>query len=721
MISKEQPNYQHEGETDVLGILQTLWEKKWFLLALMFVCLTGAILYTARQVPEFRANLLLQIEEGRNRTKAMLNTATTHLVEGTRRDTPAIQVALMKSRFILEPVVQALQLDVVVRPNQSRLGRWLFPSKAKVKDIVFEVPQEQFGQHFYLKYEKPGFVALYDSHKKRILEGPVGKALASDKGDIQLAVKKVQAPVGSRFLVIKRSEVEVSQQLGAKLKIDDIGVKRSVGIFDISFRDPDGKQAARVLNKIAVVTQEEDAKKKLLEASKLLNFLYQQLPETKKSLEKAELALNQYRVSHDKIDIKLQTQKGLQQLAEVEKQLGQLESDALEMRQRYTAEYPDVKTLRHQITILKQKKGELEARLSALPEHDQMAIDLMREVQVNSELYTTLLNKIQELQVIKAATVSDVRILSYANVPDKPLPSKRSLIYFASLLFGLMLGSLYIFGRKLLFPRVDDPHWIEYQYQTPTLAIIPYAPEQEDSPVLGQRSLLAQNNGRHLAVESIRNLRTSLYVHLSCASAQTLAILGVANGVGKTFIACNLAYLLASTNKRVLLIDTDLRTGMVHKTFGLNAKQGLSEVLQGLVPLESALKPTTHRSLTVLTSGAYPYNPSELLASEQFKNHLKTLAKEFDFVILDTGAISPMTDALSVAAIASVNYLVVGADAHQPMEVDMVMKGLSRANVSIQGTIFNFYNAGNKKTAYYKYYPSKPDLLSRTKPLIENL
>jgi tyrosine-protein kinase Etk/Wzc len=305
-----------------------------------------------------------------------------------------------------------------------------------------------------------------------------------------------------------------------------------------------------------------------------------------------------------------------------------------------------------------------------------------------------------------------VRILSYAQFPDAPLPSKTIITCFGSAIIGLIMSVIVIWGRKMLHPRVEDPHWTEKHFNLSNLAIIPYSKEQLEATgrlqITKTLPLLAHANPRNLAIESLRSLRTSLQVTLACATNNIISILGVCPGVGKSFVSANLAYLLAAGGKRVLLIDGDLRRGTLHKYFSVESSQGLAEVLSQNLPLEQALRSTMHDNLTLLPRGDYPQDPSELLISERFKSLIELLSQRFDVVVFDTAPILLVTDAVVVSNYSATNYLVLGAGVHRPGEIELVLKRLSSSNVQVHGTIFNFHRMATKMGSYgSKYYYNK--------------
>ena len=713
MMSTPTTYESKEDEIDLLALLREFWSYKWLLLLTSLVGLTLGIFYGFKQPIKYQANVLLQIE---NKSPAMGALSQHALLSGGgSSDSTNTQIALLQSRFILEPVIEALGLNISVsqRPTSKweRFSPWSHKQKLAVS--VFDVPKADINKSFKLLIDKPDHISLYDENKMLILSGPIGKTLVSKDENFRLETEKdaLLPPEGTQFSLVKRSTNSAVKRLKSVLEVEDMGDQKSLkggtGVLELSLKGTDKEELMHVLDAIAETARTKDAQKKAKEAYQTLNFLDEQLPITKQQLEEAEQKLNKYRATSGKIDIKIQSGFLLNQLAELDKQLSALQVKKIEMKQQYKSTHPAWVALEAQVQALKTQRVELEKELKQLPASDQVAVNLMREVDVKQGLYMVLLNKIQELQVVKAGTVSDVRVLSYATLPDMPLPNKKSLMTWGGMLFGLMIGVMIILTRKFFSQHVTDPHWSERHLNLPNVAIVPYCKEQNEQGLISSLktiSLLADTHPKNLAIEALRSLRTSLQITLACANNNIIGILGVAPSVGKTFVASNLAYLLAAAGKRVLVIDTDLRKGTLHKYFALKASPGLAEFLGDELLIDDVLKASPYENLTVLTRGAYPKNPAELLTSERFKALIETCAKQYDVVLFDTAPVLLVTDAVLVSSLAATNFLVCGAGAHQPSDVELVMKRLHNANVHVNGSIFNFHKEQTNKYYYGKYY-----------------
>lgn len=702
-----------DNEVDVGALLHLLRLNLWVVIIIVTLSMVGTFIYVHRHVPQFKSDVLLQVDSDQpGGGKAGISAVFS---SGYVGDSVDMQIALIKSRFILDRVVQKLGLDISTATFKQSIFSRFFSSRinkhSKVDVRVFEVPHAFINQGFHLKVDSPTTFSLFSPDGKPVISGRVGQLVTNDRKTIRIWVDGIQAPVATDFFITKRSKVIAVNDLINHLEIVEQGGGRArsgTGILDMSMVGQDPKKIVTILNTIATIAQEEDAKKKAREASKTLTFLQQQLPITKMELEKAEHALNHYRAKSGKIDVKLQTQFLLNQLLQQDTKLESLRIEKLSLSQYYTPNHPSYIALQTQIRQLQKQRIKQEKVIQTLPMSEQKDVNLLRDVNVKQTLYLVLLNKIQELQVVKAGTISSLRILSKAQLPDFSLPFKRAPIYLGGLLMGALLSVLFIFGRRIWSSQIDDPQWSERHWGIPTLAIIPYCKEQ--AAVNGHskaQALLAHSNPKNLTVEALRSLRTSLQVSLAGASNNVISILGAAPGVGKSFVSVNLAYLLAVSGKKVIVIDADLRRGTIHKYLDLKSSPGLTDVLNETLSLDAAIQTTMQPNLYCLPRGVYPNDPSELLMNSIFKSTVETVSQQYDVVIIDTSPILLVTDGVIVGGLASINYLVLGAGAHQPADIAMAIKKLSSADVQVSGAIFNFHKERKKFTTdYYGYYYS---------------
>ncbi|MBJ7437146.1 MAG: CpsD/CapB family tyrosine-protein kinase, partial [Acinetobacter sp.] len=227
----------------------------------------------------------------------------------------------------------------------------------------------------------------------------------------------------------------------------------------------------------------------------------------------------------------------------------------------------------------------------------------------------------------------------------------------------------------------------------PVYATVPRSPVQESRiNILKKKKnipILAVKNSDDIAIESLRSMRTAIHFALSSARNNLITISGPAPEVGKSFISTNLATILAQSDKRVLIIDADLRRGYLHKYFNLDTQPGLTELLNGQQSLETVIRHTEVPGLSVISRGKSPANPSELLSSNQFKNLLEQMSEKFDHVIIDTPPVLAVTDGIIISQYTGVNLVIARYAKTQMKELELTLNRFEQAGVKVNGFILN--------------------------------
>lgn len=697
---------------DFRSLIYSFWENRYTLLIITSIVTSLAIIYTLIKTPEYESNIIIHAGGKSNSSLSL----SQHLgLPGSTTSESATQAALIKSRFILEPVVNRLGVAFTVSLHQTPIiGRFIH-SNDSLKVKLFEVPNSYYEKKFALTtLDAKHYQLSLDG--KTILRAEVGKLAIGDQG-VRILVNELHAKPGAKFDILHHSTLGCVDSLISRIQVSELndGSGGRTGILQVSMKHFNTEYLVSALNTMAKVIQEKDAEQKSLETAKTLEFLELQLPLVKADLASAETIYNRYRARSGKMDIKFEISHLMILLSDIEKQITNISITKADLLQRFTAKYPVILGLDNKILQLNKQKAYLETRVRTLPASDQAMATMLRDIKVKNSLYLILLNKIHELKVMKAGTISDVRILAFATVPDAPLSKKTPIVVAAAMMLGLMIACLFVIGRKAFFRCVNDPHWLEKSLNIHNLAIVPYSKQQvmnmqdfkqKKVPSIG---ILAEKYSKDLSVESLRSLRTSFQITMTSATNNIMSIMGVTQNIGKSFISVNFSYLLASASRRVLLIDGDIRKGHLHDYFKVPQTMGLSEAISNHISIEQAIHKTTNPNLDFISCGNYPHNPSELLMEKNFVNIMNFLSQQYDLIIIDTAPILAVTDSTIIGSIASMNLLVVGANVHQPEEITQAIKRIDSANVKLMGTIFNILKAdvsmrGNYRSNYYSTY-----------------
>lgn len=276
-----------------------------------------------------------------------------------------------------------------------------------------------------------------------------------------------------------------------------------------------------------------------------------------------------------------------------------------------------------------------------------------------------------------------LQVTRRADVPSAPVSPRRNANLALGVLAGLVLGAGGMGLRAALDTSVDGAEAVTDELGIPLLGFVPY-----DSAA-GKRPLITQLPLSPKRAEAFRHLRTSLQFANVDEAPRSIVVTSALSAEGKTSVACNLSISLAQAGTRVLLIEADLRRPSAANYLGLEGAVGLTSVLTGQVALHQAIQSWQGSSLSVLTSGAPPPNPSELLGSKAMSDLLTALEDEFDLLILDAPPLLPVTDAAVLAAQATGVVLVIRQRKTRRAAVKQAMEILHYLGAPIYGAVLN--------------------------------
>ena len=206
---------------------------------------------------------------------------------------------------------------------------------------------------------------------------------------------------------------------------------------------------------------------------------------------------------------------------------------------------------------------------------------------------------------------------------------------------------------------------------------------------------------KSITAESYRSLRTNIQYSSIDKQVKTLVVTSSNAGEGKSTVAGNLAYTFFQNGKRVLIIDCDLRKPSLHRKFNVSNEEGLTDVLVGTSKLNNGMKKVDD-NLYLLTTGTLPPNPAEIIGSNTMENFLEQCKINFDYIILDTPPILPVTDSKLLAIKADATVVVVRSEVSKSKHVSQAFKELEKVNANIIGTILNDVEMYSEKL-YYDY------------------
>jgi tyrosine-protein kinase Etk/Wzc len=538
-------------------------------------------------------------------------------------------------------------------------------------------------------------------------------------GPIEIRVNRVGARPGAEFMLVRQPRLVAIEKLQRNMEVQERG--RQSGIISVSLEDSDPARATGILQQVARQYLGQNELRISEGAEKQLAFLNRQLPELRQAVERSEQLYNEARNRRGTIDIGEEA-RGLLQLSIVNKTtMMELDQKKAELATRYQPEHPLLQGVNEKIRLVNREIGQVNAKIKRLPQVEQEIVRLQRDLNVNTEVYTNVMNAAQQLRLASASKVGNIRLLDAPETPVKPVKPRKAIVVFSAAVIGVLLGLLVALMRKGLRGRVYSPGEIEQELGLPVSGIILHSSKRKGLfSRLGangnQDELLPRDAHGDGAVEGLRRLQSYLHsvapqslrdaandVDLPGAPAMRNAIILVAGptpGVGKSFVSSNFAVVLSTSGKKVLLIDADLRTGGLHRQFGLERGKGLAEAILGAVPLEDTIHRGVFPNLDFMSTGRLSPMPTELLSSRNLGSLLASLASRYDAVVIDTAPVLAVADTLIIAPYADILFNVVRSGVTTINEIDEVDKQLRRAG-GRPGTVI--YNDMKSRQSHYGY------------------
>jgi tyrosine-protein kinase Etk/Wzc len=686
--------------------------------------------YAFLSQPVYRADILVQVEENTHSTKNVLGEVSAMFDVKTAA---SAETQVIGSRLVVSRAVDKLKLFIDASPRYLPvIGRWIGRQSEhwsepgpygyvwgseRIDVSTFNVPEQLLDRPFVLtKGDGRDYEIRYGDIE---LHGTAGKVLHATTayGPLELLVDKVDANPGATFELRRFSRLETTEKLRRNLTIAEKGKESDV--IGVSLDGTDPKKIGGTLEAIASEYVRQNVQRKSEEAERSIRFLELQLPELKKQLAVSETRFNKYRASHGTIDLGEEASSLLQRGVSAQTRRVELQQKRQELLARFTEEHPAIRSIDAQLRVAQQEAAQVAQSTALLPPLEQNVLRLQRDVQVSTELYTTLQNTLEQLRLIRAGRTGNIRLVDAAVVPDVPIRPRRELIVAASLMMGLFAGIAAALARQRLFDAIDDPYEVELRTGLPVYASIPYSRSEEKLTHIRRRSesqslVLAGESAIDPAIESLRSFRTALEYTMVEARNRTVLITGPTPRIGKSFVALNLAAVLGASGKRVLLIDSDMRRGFLHRHLGDERSPGLSDYIRGTFRAQDVIRPTRFAGVDFIPTGSQVASPSDVLSNANLGALLNEFSAAYDVVLLDGPPILSAADASRLACFAGTTFLVARQGVTGVGELRESARQLTKIGLSVCGVIVNglrmrpgrySYGYGRYRYSSYIYKP----------------
>lgn len=723
----------HDDTIDLKELLFSLISQWKLIFICILISLICALIYLRVTPDIYSTDALVQVEDSKSAASKALLGELGDLSGAVSQKSPAdAEIEILNSRLVLGNVIENLNLNIQIKDTEDTLFNRLFNHLAaqvnySSKGLEYKTAQ---GAFFIEKFIVPDYYLdknlilklneqnqqFYLTYKdQKVLSGTLNKenVITDAKGTWIVKINS-KSSFDQEFAITKLTLPSAIKSISQNYGVAERG--KMTGVIGLTYQGEDPAHITQVLNNILKVYHAQNIERKSLESQQTLSFLDKQLPELKKQVEESEVKFNKFREQYNTVDVTQESELLLKQNVALETTKIELKQKQAEFAAKYTNDHPLMAEINAQLDAVNKKSAELNATIKRLPELQRQYLQLYRDVKVNTELYTSLLNNYQQLKVANAGEIGNVRVIDTAIEPVKPIKPKKLMILILSIFVGGFIGVMWALLRKMLRTGIKDSAQIENELDLPVYATVPRSPIQESRIKLLKKSksipILSIKNSDDIAIESLRSMRTAIHFALANAKNNLIMIAGPAPEVGKSFVSVNLAAILAQSNKRVLLIDADLRRGYLNKYFNVEIKPGLSEYLSDQASFDSIIHHSEVTGLDMITRGKSPANPSEMLGSAKFKAFLDEIMQHYDHVLIDTPPVLAVTDSIIISQYAGVNLIIARHNKTQMKELELTVSRFEQAGVKVNGFILNDIQKSSGGYGYnyaYSYTAAKDD------------
>lgn len=309
-------------------------------------------------------------------------------------------------------------------------------------------------------------------------------------------------------------------------------------------------------------------------------------------------------------------------------------------------------TMNTALSGLKQKNAQVQGQIKSLPLKTQEYLEILRVLESKQNLYKILQQKREETAISKAATSSNSKVINSASVSYAAIkPSKRS-IQLLAILIGLIIPAMILFIAEILNDKITTRFDIEKITPVPILGEIGHS--------FMDNALVVNKTTRSMVAEQFRIIRSNLQYVLGKTEKPTILVTSSFSGEGKSFIATNLAAVMALAGKKTVILEFDIRKPKILAGLDMNKRHGITNFLVGNNNLDELIIPVPNaENLFVLACGPIPPNPAELLLDQRVTDMFVYLKQHFDIVIIDTAPVGMVSDAMTLSKFADCTlYLV---------------------------------------------------------------
>jgi len=746
-----------------------LYHWKWFVWGVI-IAVALSVLYLKITPKQYRASTTILVEDDKNgELNSELSTfQDLGLLKGTKKSVDN-EMGLLKSRSLMENVVKDLALTASYYELGALPQKELFQDEIPFKINFFPKGNRFYDLDttFIVKVISRNTFKLEKSDETGINEFYFGENIPTDWGNLTITpTASIEHKINKEIKIKIQPFQKVVQNYLKVIKV--VLLYKKTGLIEISLKQPNRLKAKAILNKLVEQYNNNEIEEKKLIAESTDKFIGGRLRIIKKDLSAIDKGVEEFKTTNRLSNISTEANLTLKSNTDLDNKIVDLNTqiklaafvidyvsksseelipadlglkntsisnnsikynELLLERNRILKssgkKNPVIVNLDEQLTQLreslrqslvnltssleialkaaKRQEYRLNSKIALAPKQERQYNDIQRQQKIISSLYLYLLQKREENAIKLAATVPIAKVVDLAESSNKPVSPKSKIILLIGLLAGIIIPFLILYILFLLDNKVHSISDIEDKIKVPILGNIPKAK-------IENKIVVDKTNVSGIA-ESFRLIRTMIAFMLpqEKGKGKTIFITSTVAGEGKTFIAINLASVLALSNKKVLLIGADIRRPKIKEYLNINFDKELKNILDDKSNIPGGIKHYLEANFDILDSSVLalnasvlPLNPSDLLLDGRFEKYLEYGIKNYDYVLVDTTPVKVVTDAIQLGQSADMFIYVVRANYLDKRLLDIPKKLHTQKRIPNMSILIN--NSEFDKGYKYGYY-----------------
>ncbi len=596
-------------------------------------------------------------------------------------------VTLYSSRSNLLNLIKSLNLNLkFVNPDDKEF--------LDIESFIYEKDKNFIQETFYLNIQNNSF-SLLDDKKNILIEGMNGEYVESDHFKIQFTF-----PTSSTEKLIKviyKNPSNLYNFYKNKLQIQSLAARTNYwsqeGLIKTSLITDDifeGKKIVDLANEIFI---RDNIKVETGKARASMVFIDSQLEGLEEILNLRKDDLKNFKQENKSLNVNLEVQSIIELVSEIEREINFVDLEISQAETTITKDNPLYLNLKAQREALEIQKNNVEQKIKNLPTAQQEYVDLFTNLEVSEQLYSELVSRRLNFSLMEASSIGNIRVVDQAYVKGLIGPKLGNIFYLVIIFFAI--GILIAIFRGHFFMKISNPAELKDAGITDKiLGVVPHVDNPEES--------LSENVAFKQAVETlILNVETIFSGPQNIkpnGNCRKIVISSPTPGNGKSFISRSIARGLSEIGHKVLLIDADLKRGILHKIF---KKESIDIDSFKNISLDKIDNLKIENNLYLLPKLKKLKNTFEHLYSDQFLNKITELEGFFDYMIIDTAPILSVSDTGLLMSNSDLNLLSVRHQINKISEINQSKQIIDQLGKSYDGIIYNDYS---KPRGYYGYY-----------------